>query len=299
MSVWENNLVSPDVGFANYTYINNSRQFHFIAEPIKHNILNNLTIDAMGYNGITPGPAIVIKKGEWINLTVENRLGEPTALHVHGLSKPNSQDGVPDLEPSTPKIMPGESYTYKFLAWQSGTFLYHSSMENQTAQGLIGAFIVLPADDEVKDSDIPYKDYILVLQQWQINQPKLGKVYSGTYKPEMFDVNPNFFTINGKSFPNTTPLYTKYGAKIRIRFINKSSNSHTMHIHGHDFKIVEADGFLRNKFDDTIDIASSRRIDIELLSNNPGIWPINGTKTFHQTNNGETPGGMTTRLLYK
>jgi hypothetical protein len=25
------------------------------------------------------------------------------------------------------------------------------------------------------------------------------------------------------------------------------------------------------------------------MSNNPGIWPINGTKTFHQSNNGESP----------
>lgn len=298
MNLWESRLASPDGVFAKYTYTNNVRQFHLVAEPIKHNILDNFTIDALGYNGITPGPVIVIKKGEWISLTVENRLDEPTALHVHGLSKPNSEDGVPDIELGTPKIMPGESYTYKFFAWQSGTFLYHSAKENQIAQGLMGAFIVLPADDEIDTNDIPFKDYVLVLQQWQVNQPELGKVYYGTYKPEMFDVNPNFFTINGKAFPNTTPLYTKYGAKIRIRFINKSSNSHTMHIHGHDFVIVEADGFPKKEFDDTIDIASSRRIDIELLSNNQGVWPINGTKTFHQSNNGESPGGMITRLIY-
>ncbi len=51
--------------------------------------------------------------------------------------------------------------------------------------------------------------------------------------------------------------------------------------------------------DDTIDIASGRRIDIEFISNNIGIWPVNGTKTFHQSNNGESPGGMISRLVYK
>ncbi|WP_297418155.1 multicopper oxidase domain-containing protein [Clostridium sp.] len=80
---------------------------------IKHNILSNLVIDAFGYNCSTPGPTIVIKQGEWISLTVENKLDKPTALHVHGLSK----DGAPDIEPCTPKIMPGECFTYKFLAW--------------------------------------------------------------------------------------------------------------------------------------------------------------------------------------
>lgn len=299
MDTWESRLSSPDVPFAKYSFANNTRYFHLVAGPIKHNILDNLSIYAMGYNGSTPGPVIVIKQGEWISLTVENRLDKPTALHVHGLSKPNSQDGAPDIEPNTPKIMPGQSFTYRFLAWQAGTFFYHSSMEQQAAQGLIGAFIVLPSDDNAMNKEIPHKDYILLLQQWEIPQRSLEKVYPGIYKPNKFDRNPNFFTINGKAFPDTTPLYTRYGEKIRIRFINKSSNSHSMHIHGHDFVIVSIDGFSRMEFDDTIDVASGRRIDIEFLSNNPGIWPINGTKTFHQSNNGESPGGMITRLIYK
>ncbi|WP_434798109.1 multicopper oxidase family protein [Terrisporobacter vanillatitrophus] len=299
MNTWEMRLKSPDVPFAKYTYRNNTRHFHLIAEPIKHNILKNITIDAIGYNGSTPGPVIVIKQGEWINLTVENRLDKPTALHVHGLSKPNCQDGAPDIEPCTKKIMPGESFTYRFLAWQVGTFFYHSTMEQQAAQGLIGAFVILPTEEKMMDMEIPYADYILLLQQWEIPQLSLGKVYPGIYKPNEFDRNPNFFTINGKAFPDTTPLYTIYREKIRIRFINKSSNSHSMHIHGHDFVVVAVDGFSRKEFDDTIDVASGRRIDVEFLSNNPGIWPVNGTKTFHQSNNGESPGGMITKLVYK
>lgn len=299
MKNFEDILRSPDVPFAKYHYSNNTRHFHLTAEPIRHNILSNICIDALGYNCSTPGPVIVIKQGEWISITVENKLDKPTALHVHGLSKPNSQDGAPDIEPSTPKIMPGECFTYKFLAWQSGTFFYHSTMEQQTAQGLMGAFIVLPRDNTKERNTILYRDYILLLQQWEIPQPKLGKVYPGLYKPNKFDRNPNFFTINGKAFPDTAPLYTKCGEIIKIRFINKSSNSHSMHVHGHDFTVVSIDGFPRLEYDDTIDVASGRRIDIELLSNNIGIWPINGTKTFHQSNNGESPGGMITRLIYE
>jgi len=112
-------------------------------------------------------------------------------------------------------------------------------------------------------------------------------------------VNPNFFTINGKAFPSTSPLNTKYGDKIRIRFINKSNAAHSMHVHGHDFRLIEIDGFPRYKHFDTLNVPSGRRRSIEFISNNPGIWPINGTKTFHQTNNGVTPGGMITRLHYK
>lgn len=63
--------------------------------------------------------------------------------------------------------------------------------------------------------------------------------------------------------------------------------------------IVSIDGFDKeNLWDDTINLASGKRIDVEFIANNPGIWPINGTKTFHQSNNGESPGGMVTRMIY-
>ena len=131
-------------------------------------------------------------------------------------------------------------------------------------------------------------------------QPDIGKVYPGTFKPNKFDQKPNFFTINGKAFPDTEPIMTRLGEKVRIRFINKSSSSHSMHLHGHDFKVVEVNGFPRkNMYDDTINVASGQRVEIEFVSNNPGTFPLNGTKTFHQTNNGETPGGMITKLIDK
>jgi len=298
-TVWESRIEAPDMKIADYRKEGNIRHFHLVAKPIKHNILPNLTIEALGYNNVTPGPLIIVKQGEWIYLTVENRLDEPTALHVHGISKPNSQDGVPDITPTTPKINPGESYTYKFLCWQSGTFFYHSSQVFQVSQGLIGAFIVLPKDECITPYMIPHRDYVLLIQQWEIPQPELGKVFPGTYKPNKFDVNPNFFTINGKSFPATTPLHFRFGERVRIRFITKTSQSHSMHLHGHDFRIVSVDGFPRPGFwDDVIDIASGKRIDVELIANNPGIWPFNGTKTLHQTNNGESPGGMITKVVY-
>jgi FtsP/CotA-like multicopper oxidase with cupredoxin domain len=294
MNLWEKRLKVPDGKKAAYKLLENARYFKLTTQPIKQDILSEITIDGLGYNGITPGPLIILKQGEVVLIEVENRMDEPTALHVHGLSKPNSQDGMPAIEP-TPKIKPGESFTYKFVAWQSGTFFYHSSDPRQESHGLIGAFVVLP--NEVYQ--VPNYDYVLFVQQWEIEQPELGVVKPGVYKPKNFNRNPNFFTINGKAFPETTPLETRFGELVRMRFINNSNQSHTMHIHGHDFRVVGEDGFLRKgKMMDTINVASGKRFDIELLANNPGVWPVNGTKPFHKTNNGVSPGGMLTRLKY-
>jgi manganese oxidase len=63
--------------------------------------------------------------------------------------------------------------------------------------------------------------------------------------------------------------------------------------------VVAEDGFSRPGFmQDTISVESGKRWEVDLIANNPGIWPINGTKSFHQTNNGEEPGGMITRFIY-
>lgn len=299
LDVWEKRLSAPDTYLARHEKTDSTRHFHLVAEEIVHPVLSGVRIKALGYNGSTPGPVIVMRQGEWISLTVENKLKDDTALHVHGLSKPNPQDGVPDIEPNNVKIKPGTSHTYEFFCWQSGTFFYHSSMEFQVSQGLLGAFIVLPVEERISYDMVPNRDFTLVLQQWEIPQPQLGKVVPGLYEPNMFDRNPNFFTINGKAFPDTSPLFVKYGEHIKIRFINKSSQSHSMHTHGHDFTVTQIDGFPRySMLDDTIDVPSGKRIEVDFMANNPGVWPINGTKTFHQSNNGVSPGGMITRLVY-
>lgn len=280
--------------------VHNGRYYKLTASPVKHHILSNLAIEGLGYNQEITGPLLVFEQGETIMIEVENQLDKPTALHVHGLSKPESQDGIPEIEPSTPFIPSGESHLYTFQAWQAGTFFYHAPDPSHIVQGLLGPLVVLPKRSNVTEGTIPYRDYVLVLQQWDIPQENLGEVSPGTYRPKKFDTNPNFFTINGKAFPDTEELFTKFGRKIRIRFINKSSSSHSMHVHGHDFQVTKVNGFPRyNIFDDTINVASGQRIEIEFLSNNPGTFPLNGTKTFHQTNNGSSPGGMITKLVYK
>ncbi|WP_139488591.1 multicopper oxidase family protein [Brevibacillus dissolubilis] len=298
MSRWERRVSMPDGSMASYEQHSGAKYIKLVVSPITQSILPDVSIEALGYNGATPGPLIVVNQGEWVILEVENRSEEPTSLHVHGLTKPNEQDGIPQIEPSPP-IKPGHSLTYQFQAWQAGTFFYHAADPLQVNLGLIGGFIVLPSEAFYSRPFVPDHDYTLILQEWQLEQNEIGQVSPGLYRPNRYGLQPNFFTINGKCFPATSPLYTHYGNRLRVRFINKSNDAHTMHIHGHDFQVVSVNGFTRKGWmDDTINIASGQRFDIEFHASNPGVWPINGTKTFHQTNNGVSPGGMMTRLIY-
>ncbi len=49
------------------------------------------------FNGLVPGPEIRVKQGGRLRVVAENRLGEETTVHWHGLRVPNAMDGVPHL----------------------------------------------------------------------------------------------------------------------------------------------------------------------------------------------------------
>ena len=86
--------------------------------------LNKTLITA---NGTYPGPTIYSTEGDWLEVTVRNRLpvGVPTVLHWHGqfqVLTPFS-DGVPGITQCA--IPPGAEVTYKFATTDAGTYWYH------------------------------------------------------------------------------------------------------------------------------------------------------------------------------
>ncbi len=297
--VWEDRIMAPDMPIARYKETYGVRHFTLTAESIRHNILTDITINALGYNGSTPGPVIIIKEGEWLFLTLENKLDVPTSLKFHGVNKPRFLQNSPGFIFQEPLIMPGESFTYKLLCTTPGTYFYNSAEDFQVSLGLIGAFIVLPSDRNMRSILIPDQDYLLLMQNWQLPGLELGQVIPGTYVPDKFHRKPNFFTLNGKCYPDTSPLYFKYGKRIRLRLLTKSGELFSVHIHGHTFELMSVNGFSRSDiYDDTIELNSGRRTDIELDANNTGVWRINSTDIFHQSNNGVIPGGISTRIIY-
>lgn len=297
--LWEDRIMAPDMKIAPYKESYGVRHFNLRAEQIRHNILADVAIDALGYNGTTPGPIIIVKEGEWLFLTLENKLDAPTSLMLNGLNKPKFLHSSPDFTLQESMLMPGESHTYKILCTTPGTFFYQSSADFQVSLGLIGALIVLPSDRNTIKENVPDKDYILLIQNWQLDGLELGQVMPGTYALDKYHRNPNFFTLNGKCYPNTSPLYFRRGNRIRIRLLTKSGEFLSVHIHGHTFDLVSVNGFSRTDIhDNTIELNSGRRTDIELAADNTGIWRLNSTNIFHQSNNGVFPGGIESRIIY-
>ena len=76
-----------------------------------------------GYDGIVPGPALRVRRGEEVRVRLINDLPEPTAVHWHGVRVVNAMDGAPPLTQAA--IAPGDSFDYRFAAPDAGTYWYH------------------------------------------------------------------------------------------------------------------------------------------------------------------------------
>ena len=114
------------------------------AEAVMQQILPNGdgATAMLGFNGSMPGPELRVRRGERVNIAVENGLDEGTAVHWHGIRLENQMDGVPMLTQEL--IEPSDTKTYSFIPPDEGTYWYHSHYisHEQVARGMMGALIV-------------------------------------------------------------------------------------------------------------------------------------------------------------
>lgn len=211
-------------------------------------------LDGFGFNGVWPGPTLRVVEGDLVRATFHNRLRETTGIHYHGQRLPNRMDGVPKV--TQDPIRPGQSFTYEFVARTAGSHMYHShhNATEQVGRGLLGAFIVDPADTAQRPPSLYGTTQDVVF----ISNDALGG-----------------FTINGRGFPATKPIAARLGERIYIRFMNQGSMMHPWHLHGFPFRVVARDGYPLGSAAftcDTLSVNPGERWDAVVECDEPGVW---------------------------
>ncbi|MGH8125651.1 MAG: copper resistance system multicopper oxidase, partial [Rhodanobacteraceae bacterium] len=234
---------------------------------------------ATAVNGLLPGPLLRWREGTTVTLRVTNRLRVPTSIHWHGILVPFQMDGVPGI--SFPGIAPGETFVYRFPVKQSGTYWYHSHSGFDEQTGLYGPLVIDPAgpdriraerDYVVMLNDWTDEDPMTVFA----NLKKMGDYYNygePTVRDfladasreglkaalasrkmwnemrmsprDLIDVTGATYTylINGVTPAGNWTGMFKPGERVRLRFINGSSNSYfDVRIPGLKLSVVAADG---------------------------------------------------------
>ena len=235
---------------------------------------------AFGFPGqmpSVPGPELRVKQGDLVRITLHNTFDQPHTIHLHGIvSLAQRMDG---LDP----VLPGQSFTYEFVATDAGTFAYHCHFQTNLHldMGMYGALIVEPRDP----AQVVWKsEHTLILDEWDSRQDPNNPVHRAV---------PNYFLVNGKASPLIPDLPIPLGDVSLLRLINLGYDVHSMHLHGVTFLIVAKDGHdLPQPYEaDTILIGPGERYDL-LVKGRDGRFVFHDHIGPHATNDGVYPGGI-------
>jgi manganese oxidase len=279
-------VLTPDVPDLPFEMDGGVKVFHLVAEPVRQEIFPGKVLNLWGYNGSAPGPTIQARQGERVRIIVDNHLPEATSMHWHGFEIPFEMDGGPGL--SQDAISPGGRYVYEFTLQQEGTLFYHSHMAMQEMMGMIGAFIMHPA--EAYDPPVE-KDFAIILQEYA--------VLPSNPTPNSMSMEFNWLTLNGKSGPANTPLIVRLGDRVRLRFINLGMDHHPIHMHGHQFVITGTEGGRQPRAtwgpNNTVLVGVAQSRNVEFVATNPGDWMIHCHMPHHMMNQMSSMAGPMTR----
>ncbi len=261
-----------------------TRTFHLVERDAPWTLQPGLTVMAKTYNGVVPGPTLVVHEGDRVVIDYTNSQNVPDTIHLHGIHGiPIQMDGVAGI--SQPLVQNGGAYRYAFTADRSGTFIYHShDNEEMVNSGLYGAIVVLPTHPTPQER--ADRDYVEMLSSWTIQS-----------------LSENHFTINGKEYPATAPITVRKGQRVRIRWINMSGeNFHTMHTHGHYQTVIARDAqpVTYRDVEDTVMLGPGQRVDVIVDANqSPGNWLVHCHVLDHTEDNMGMPDGLVTVIHYE
>lgn len=292
------------------------KEFNLVAQETKWQLNDKQEVIAWTYNGVVPGSQIRVKQGDIVRVTLKNELKEPTSIHWHGYPVPNNMDGIPGVTQNA--LRPGETFTYEFEASVPGTYWYHSHQDSATQEdkGLYGTFIVEAKEDQSynRDYTLVLDEWSPSFSEMDHSKMNMGgmdhskmsnmdhgsmnmgqqnaafhssmagmnnenmNMPPGAMHDDMMKSMYTVFSVNGKSGESIEPLEVAKGEKIRLRFVNAGFQSHTLHLHGQEYKIIAADGQkIENPTvikDQPFIIAPGERYDIEVNVNTEENWFI-------------------------
>ena len=275
------------------------REFTLTAEEFAWELMPGVPTRAWGYNGQTPGPEIRVTEGDTVRVTLVNRLPVPTTIHWHGVHLRPEMDGPAGLNQEA--VTPGDDFVYEFVAQPAGTRWYHSHADPQlqVPMGLYGPLIIEP---RTPTRSYTYdREHTLILGEWDSEltpEVAAGAAPRGPRDAQLRggELGADMFLINGRVHGAIPPIEVAEGERVLLRLINAGHLAHPIHIHGHSFTIVATDGNLVPEAarwtKDTVLVGPAERVDLELITTNPGVWMVHCHIEHHMAN------GMMTVLRY-
>ncbi len=222
------------------------------------------------------------KPGQRARLRLINA-GSDTAFRValggHRLTVTHS-DGYPVVPSTTDAVIIGMGERFDVeVVLSDGAFPLVASAEGKNGQTLTvvrtgtGPTPSADARPAELDREVLLGTELFAADAARLNPRKVDRTHDlalgggmGSYR----------WTINGKTFKESTPLPVSEGQRVRLRYSNRTMMFHPMHLHGHTFAV--ADGGPRK---DTVIVRPMQQVDVEFDADNPGQWVTHCHNIYH------------------
>ncbi|HRH65091.1 MAG TPA: multicopper oxidase domain-containing protein [Bacteroidia bacterium] len=181
------------------------------------------------------GPTLILNKGEFVTMNVENQLGDTTTVHWHGLHVPAASDGGPHTV-----ILPNITWQAPFLVKNNAaTYWYHPHLHMRTGQQAMrgAAGIIIVRDSEEATLNLPRRygidDFPIIIQTQQFDSSN-QILWRG--------MNDSIVLVNGTQ----NPQLTLPAQVVRLRLLNASQERNlNLGFTGNTvFSIIASDGGL-------------------------------------------------------
>jgi suppressor of ftsI len=214
------------LGLSGCGSIDTSTDSYTLSVGYSQRTLGGVTVRTRTYNGSVPGPVLITRPGNNLQITVVNQLPpnppemcppnlnptnnphgfNTTNLHVHGMQVvPHLFNPLGTTDSNAPMIMimPGDQFVYNFaipLNHPSGLYWYHphnhGSTDVQVSGGMAGAILVKGPIDQVPEIAVA-RDEPIIIQLVKVN-------------PDLME--PNLWTWEPKAYvPGTIPFSNQGG----------------------------------------------------------------------------------------
>ena len=209
------------------------------AAPGFHEFYKGKPARTFGYSAPILGPVLRFRRGDRVEMIVENALDAPTTVHWHGLLVPGEADGGPQG-----RIAPGSTWRPTLLIDQpAATLWYHPHPHHDTARqiymGLAGLIIVDDGNDLGLPHDFGVDDLPIIIQDrafgtdgsLDYDADELGVVYG---------VRGDTIIVNGA----IAPAARVPAGFVRLRLLN-AANAQNFELRfrdGRTFHIIASDG---------------------------------------------------------
>jgi FtsP/CotA-like multicopper oxidase with cupredoxin domain len=237
---------------------------------------------------------ITTEVGRPFRVRVENKIGQPSLIHWHGLTPPWRQDGVPGI--SGPPIPPGDSADYDFPLRFGGTFWMHSH-EGLQEQSLMVAPLIIRDDRDRRGE----QEIVVMLNDFSFTPPEqifeglkkggtmpgmarglpmassTGMARPGSAAPDLNDVKYDAFLANDRTLADPEVVKAEPGGHVLLRVINGSSMSnYHVDLGRLTGELIAVDGLrivpaVARRFP----IAAAQRLDIRMvMPRRPAVYPV-------------------------